>query len=103
MLETILGLVLIAGVIGGVAFLQWERADFAKAQVLGALGRVHASKIELSADWFDHDEGTMTYDVEYTTPDGRRHSNRCKVSTSPMAGTGVFWERPLKGREELRD
>ncbi|MCC7003370.1 MAG: hypothetical protein IT357_14530 [Gemmatimonadaceae bacterium] len=99
MLEYALVIVGLAAAVGVVGFLQWERADFAKAQVLGALGRVHATKIELSADWFDHDEGTMTYDVEYTTPDGRRHSNRCKVATGPAAGTGVFWERPLKGAE----
>lgn len=76
-------------------FLNWERHDMAKAQVLGQLRRLHATQVSIELDLADFDRDTLTYDVTFTTPDGRRHSNRCKVSTSYRADGSVFWERKL--------
>ena len=93
-METILSLLLLALLVGGIAFFAWERYDFAKAQVLGELGRLHASRIALSCEWADFDRDTVTFSVEYSAPDGVRHANECKVHTG---SAGVFWARPLKG------
>ena len=90
-------LLLLVLVIGAVAFFAWERQRFAKAQMLGELGRLHATNVVVSPDLFDFDRDTMTFDVEYTTRDGRRHANRCKVATSPGADGSVYWERNLEG------
>jgi hypothetical protein len=88
----------IAGVIvivGGAAFSTWERHDMAKSIVQGQLGRVHATRVELSYDWTSSDRDSVTYDVVFFTPDGQRHSNRCKVSIQESSRDGVYWEHPL--------
>ena len=93
-METFLALSALALFLGIIAFFAWERYDFAKAQVLGELGRLHATRITLSLDWADFDRDTVTFDVAYTAPDGTRHDNHCKVHTG---AAGVYWARPLKG------
>lgn len=93
-METFLAGAALVAVVGGLAFLAWERYDFARAQVLGELGRVHATRIELSLNLADGDRDTVSFSVEYSTPDGKRHANACKVPTGPG---GVYWARPLKG------
>lgn len=98
MTETALTVGVIVLGVAAALFLTWERHDMAKARILGQLGRLHATRVELSLDWADFDRDTLTYDVVFTTPDGRRHSNRCKVSSSHMADAGVFWHRPLPER-----
>jgi hypothetical protein len=90
-------IIAILGTLSAIGIVAWARHSEARARVLGALGRVHASNVKLSADWFDADRDTMTYDVEYTTRDGRRHSNRCKVAMHVGSDQGVYWERSLEG------
>lgn len=99
MSETLLTIGMVALVLGAAAFFTWERHDMAKARILGQLGRLHATRIDISLDLADFDRDTLTYDVTFTTVDGRRHANRCKVSSSHLANPGVFWERPLPGTD----
>jgi hypothetical protein len=93
-MESFLAGAALVAAVGGIAFFAWERYDFARAQVLGELGRLHATRIELSLNWADGDRDTVSFNVEYSTPDGKRHANECKV---PTGAGGVYWARPLKG------
>ncbi len=96
-MEMIVAIALLLLVFGGFAVAAWDRYDYARAMVLGELGRLHATQTVLSANWFDADRDTVTFDVQYVTADGRRHHNRCVVPSHPAAQAAVYWERPLQG------
>ena len=96
-METLVTVLLVIGTLTAIALIAWTRHDTARARVLGALGRVHATRVALTPDWFDFDWDTMTYDVEYSTPDGKRHSNRCKVAIHIGSDQGIYWEKSLQG------
>jgi hypothetical protein len=96
-MNTLITLLLVVGTISALALIAWTRHNTARAQVLDALERIQATRAVLRPDWLDLDRGTMTYDVEYSTPDGRRHSNRCKVAIQVGSDHAVYWERSLQG------
>ena len=93
MLLPLLGTAVLLAV-GGA--LTWDRHRMAVATIEGELRRHHPRDVRVRLVWADADRDTLTYDVTYTDATGRRHSNRCKVSTSED-GT-VYWERPLGSR-----
>lgn len=93
-MEELFGTLLILAVVGGLGFFAWEQRDFAKAQIAGELLRLHATRIEIAEVWADSSRESLAYDVEYTTPDGVRHANSCRVLKSTA---GVAWAKPLTG------
>jgi hypothetical protein len=95
MIFSLLGTVVLAGVAG---FFVWDRHQLCVATIEGSLRRLHATDIKIMPDWLDFDRDTLTYDVEYTDGEGRRHANRCKVAFSPGRDDEViYWQRPLAG------
>ena len=74
--------------------LMWDRHRMAVATIEGELRRRHPREVRVRLVWADADRDTLTYDVAYTDAAGRRHGNRCKVSSYDDGR--VYWERPLK-------
>lgn len=72
-----------------------QRHGMALARVRDELQRARATDIVIRPQWLDFDRDTLTYDVQYTAPDGARRTNRCKVPISPLAEHTVYWADPL--------
>ena len=91
----IAGLVVVGAVLVGVGLFVRDRHTTAVALIQAELTRQRATDINISADWFDFDRDTLTYDVSYRLPSGERQENRCKVSIRLGAVDDVYWQRPL--------
>jgi len=93
-MESLFGTLLVVALLSALGFFTWEQYDFAKAQIHGDLRRLHASRIELALEWTHSTRDSFAFYVEYSTPDGARHANECRVFKQTL---GVAWARPLKG------
>ena len=80
-----------------VAIGYWALARMAGAAIVRSLARVRATNIEMRLRWLDWDRDTLTWDVTYSTPDGRHHANRCKVAVGLFADRQAYWVRDLEG------
>ncbi len=82
--------------IGVAGFIAWDRHQMCAAQIEGSLRKHHATDIEIRFDWFDFDQDTFTYDVEYRDRNGKVHRNRCKVTSRGYpADKAVYWTDPV--------
>jgi hypothetical protein len=84
--------------VAGLTAFKWrERLEFARARIHVDLGRARASAIEMTMDWLAFRRDTLTFNVAFTTPDGRRHTNRCQVTTNLQPDAPTHWERAVEG------
>ena len=89
------GLLLMAVVLAGVGLFIRDRHTYALAMIESELTRRRATDIQITADWFDFDRNTLSYDVTYRAPSGERRENRCKVGVGLWADNALYWSEPL--------
>jgi hypothetical protein len=55
-----------------------------------------AANISVYHDWFDFDRDTITFQVQFTSPNGKKHETWCKLHPWGLFVDGqIFWSDPV--------
>ena len=90
-------LLVIIGIVIGIIYLGYSVVSVAKNRIVLYLSERGARNIIVRREWTVFDNGTLTFFVEFTHPNGSKGSTRCTIRTWMFyVGQEIFWSEPLE-------